>query len=155
LERHNRAVEAFFDGLMERSYESDASKALQDRLHKNRDRLFTFLHHDGVSWNNNLAENAIRRFSYYREDVGRSIKERGLVEHLELLSLYQTCKVRGISFLKFLLSRERDLDAFSETRRQRYRAPQVELYPKGYLPASLITLRRGKRRESAIDDAVE
>jgi hypothetical protein len=26
------------------------------------------------------------------------------VEHLELLSLYQTCKVRGISFLKFLLS---------------------------------------------------
>jgi hypothetical protein len=149
LERHNRAVEAFFSGLMERSYESDASRALQDRLHKNRDRLFTFLHHDGVSWNNNLAENAIKRFSYYREDVGRSIKE-GLVEHLQLLSLYQTCKVRGISFLKFLLSRERDLDAFSETRRQRYRAPQVELYPKGYVPPYLITLRRRKRSEPAV-----
>jgi hypothetical protein len=130
LERHNSAVEIFFDGLMDQSYESDASKALQERLHRNRARLFTFLQHDGVSWNNNLAENAIRRFGYYREDVGRSIKEKGLVEHLELLSLYQTCRVRGISFLKFLLSRERDMDAFSERRRQRYRAARVELYPK-------------------------
>ncbi|WP_409998812.1 hypothetical protein [Bradyrhizobium sp. SZCCHNS2022] len=27
---------------------------------RNRERLFTFLRHDGVSWNNNLAENAIK-----------------------------------------------------------------------------------------------
>ena len=150
LERHNRAVETFFDGIMDKSYESDASKALQERLHRNRDRLFTFLQHDGISWNNNLAENAIRRFSYYREDVGRSIKEKGLVEHLELLSLYQTCKVRGISFLKFLLSRERDLDAFSESRRHRYSAPRVEVYPKGYVLPSLNTLRQGKRSKPTV-----
>jgi hypothetical protein len=150
LERHNRAVETFFDGLMDQSYESDASKALQERLHRNRARLFTFLQHDGVSWNNNVAENAIRRFGYYREDVGRSIKEKGLVEHLELLSLYQTCKVRGISFLKFLLSRERDLDAFSESRRHRYSAPRVEVYPKGYVLPSLNTLRQGKRSKPTV-----
>src|SRR5260370_5298785 len=58
LERHSRAVGAFFQGLIDRVYETDASKALQERLLRNRDRLFTFLHHDGVSWNNNLAENA-------------------------------------------------------------------------------------------------
>jgi len=151
LERHNRAVETFFNGLTSHSYESDASKTLQERLLRNRDRLFTFLHHDGVSWNNNVAENAIRRFSYYREDVGRSIKERGLVEHLELLSLYQTCRVRGISFLKFLLSRERDIDAFSESKRRRHRASRVEQYPKGYLPPPLMTLRRGKRRDDTVN----
>jgi len=151
LKRHNRAVGAFFDGLANRFYETDASKALQERLLRNRDRLFTFLDHDGVSWNNNVAENAIKRFSYYREDVGRSIKERGLIEHLELLSLYQTCRVRGVSFLRFLLSRERDLDAFSGSTRRRHRVTPVELYPKGYLPPSLITLRRGKRRQPAMN----
>jgi predicted RecB family nuclease len=146
LERHSKAVASFFESLMDHVYESDASKALQERLLRSRDRLFTFLHHDGVSWNNNLAENAIKRVSCYREDVGRSIKELGLTEHLVLLSLYQTCRVRGISFLRFLLSRERELDVFASGRRGRRRAPRVELYPKGYLPSSLVSLRRGTRK---------
>jgi hypothetical protein len=96
--------------------------------------LFTFLHHDGVSWNNNVVENAIRRFSYYRDDAGRNIKETGLTEHLVLLSLYQTCRARGISFLQFLLSRERDIDAFSSGRRRRRRVREIELYPKSFTP---------------------
>jgi len=147
-------VSTFFEGLTGHVYESDASKALQERLLRNRDRLFTFLHHDGVSWNNNVAENAIKQFSYYREDVRRSIKETGLNEHLVLLSLYQTCRVRNISFLRFLLSRERDIDTFSGRRRRRHRAPSVELYPKGYIPPSLV-LRQGKSRERAVDGIVE
>jgi hypothetical protein len=84
---------SFLRDLRGRIYESDASKALQERLLKNSDRLFTFLHHDGVSWNNNLAENANKRISDIREDVGRSIRETGLSEQLVLLSLYQTCRV--------------------------------------------------------------
>jgi hypothetical protein len=142
LERNCRATEAFLRDLRARIYESDASKALRERLLKNSDRLFTFLHHDGVSWNNNLAENAINRIGDFREDVGRSIKETGLGEQLVLLSLYQTCRVRGISFLRFLLSRKRDIDAFSVNGRRRTSC--VELYPKGHLPQSLISLRRGK-----------
>jgi hypothetical protein len=144
LKSHARAVAAFFDALRERTYESDASQALQERLLRNRDRLFTFLQHDGVSWNNNLAENAIKRISNYREDVGRSVKEAGLTEHLVLLSIYQTCRVREISFLKFLLSRERDIDAFAAGKRRRRRAPRIELYPKGYLPPTIGSLRRGQ-----------
>jgi hypothetical protein len=144
LKRHARDVVAFFDALVERDYESDASKALQERLLRNRERLFTFLQHDGVSWNNNLAENAIKRISDYREDVGRSVKEAGLAEHLVLLSIYQTCRVRDISFLKFLLSRERNIDAFAAGKRRRQRAPRIELYPKGYLPPSIGSLRRAQ-----------
>ena len=135
---------AFFNALAERVCQSDASKALQERLLRNRDRLFTFLQHDGVLWNNNLAENAIKRISDYREDVGRSVKEKGLAEHLVLLSLYQTCRVRDISFLNFLLSRERDIDAFATAKRRRRRVPPIELYPKGYLPSSILSLRQGK-----------
>jgi predicted RecB family nuclease len=156
LRTHAGAVDVFFDALVEHIYESDASKALQERLLRNRERLFTFLQHDGVSWNNNLAENAIKRVSAYREDVGRSIKEAGLTEHLVLLSLYQTCRVRNISFLKFLLSRERDIDAFAAGKRRRQRAPRIEVYPKGFLPSSIRSLRRwqaGRARDAvALED---
>jgi Transposase IS66 family/RNase_H superfamily len=143
LKDHERSVAAFFDVLAERTYESDASKTLQERLRRNRERLFTFLQHDGVSWNNNLAENAIKRISDYREDVGRSAKEAGLTEQLVLLSIYQTCRVRDISFLKFLLSRERDMDAFEASKHRRRRpASRIELYPKGFLPSWIRSLRQ-------------
>lgn len=140
-------MEAFFKILESRIFETDASKALRERLLKNRNRLFTFLAHDGVSWNNNLAENAIKRISDLREDVGRSMKEAGLTEHLVLLSLYQTCRVRGISFLRFLLSRERDMDAVSAGKHPRSRRSRIELFPRGYTPPSLVSLRREKRKD--------
>jgi transposase IS66 family protein len=144
LKSHKKPAAAFFDALTERFYESDAAKALQERLLRNRKRLFTFVQHDGVSWNNNLAENAIKRISDYREDVGRSVKEAGLAEHLVLLSIYQTCRVRNLSFLKFLLSRECDVDAFAASKRRRRSASRIDLYPKGYVPSSILSLRRGQ-----------
>jgi len=149
LQTHAKAVGASFEALAERFYESDACKALQERLLRNRERLFAFLQHDGVSWNNNLAENANKRVSDYREDVGRSVKAAGLAEYLVLLSLFQTCRVRDISFPKFLLSRERDMNAFEAGKRRRRRAPHIETYPKGYLPPSLVSLRRGKTRRAS------
>jgi hypothetical protein len=155
LKGHAKAVTSFFDGLAARNFESDASKALQERLLRNRERLFTFLQHDGVSWNNNLAENAIKRIADYREDVGRSVKEAGLTEHLVLLSIYQTCRVRDMSFLKFLLSRERDMDAFVASKRRRRRAPRIELYPKGYLPSSIGSLRGGQAARASDTMAAE
>jgi hypothetical protein len=38
-------------------------------LEKNRDKLFTFLEYDGVSWNNNNAEHAIKAFARLREFI--------------------------------------------------------------------------------------
>jgi hypothetical protein len=149
LQMHAKAVSVFFYTLKDHAYESDAATALRERLLRNRDRLFTFLDYNGVSWNNNLAENAIKRISAYRENVGRTVKERGLNEHLVLLSLYQTCRVRNVSFLKFLLSRECNLDAFGAGKRRRRRTPRIELYPKGYLPSSIASLRRGIRSAPA------
>ena len=40
------------------------------------------------------------------------LKETGLNDYLLLLSIYQTRRYKGISFLKFLLSGQRDIDAF-------------------------------------------
>jgi hypothetical protein len=36
-----------------------------------------------------------------------------------------------VSFLKFLLSRERDVDAFCQNPRRKRRRPLIEVYPKG------------------------
>src|SRR5262249_32511130 len=69
LKKHDRAVAQFFQALAEQSLRSEVAEALRQRLLKNRDRLFTFIQHDGVPWNNNNAENAIKRFAYYREDT--------------------------------------------------------------------------------------
>jgi predicted RecB family nuclease len=141
LKKHDRAVARFFASLAGQSFRSEAAEALRPRLVKNRDKLFTFIQHDGVPWNNNNAENAIKRFAYYREDTVGVMKEAGLKDYLVLLSLCHTCRYRGISFLKFLLSRERDVDGFGTPGRARRRHSVIEVYPKGFVPPHLARLR--------------
>src|SRR5215471_13175081 len=96
------------------------------------------MEHDGVPWNNSNAENAIKRFAYYREDTAGTMKEEGLKDFLVLLSICHTCRYKGVKFLKFLLSREVDIDVFCEARRQKREGPSLELYPKGFV----LPLRR-------------
>src|SRR5262249_16468052 len=97
--------------------------------------------YDGVPWNNNNAENAIKRFAYYREDTVGVMKEPGLEDYLVLLSLCHTCRYRGISFLKLLLSREHDIDALGTRGPARRQRPVIEVYPKGFIPPHLARLR--------------
>jgi predicted RecB family nuclease len=131
LRRHERGVAQYFQTLATRSFRSEAAEALRGRLLKYRDKLFTFLGHDGVPWNNNDAENAVRQFAYYRDGNPGRLREPGLKDYLVLLSLYQTCRYRGVSFLKFLLSRSRDIDGFCPGRPRKRRPPLIEVYPRG------------------------
>jgi hypothetical protein len=142
LGRHERAAARFFDDLGARSFGSEAAEALRTRLLKYRDKLFTFLRHDGVTWNNNTAENAIKRFAYYREGTVGVLTEAGLADYLVLLSINQTCRYRGVSFLKFLLSRERDVDAFCEHPRRKRRRPLIEVYPSGVTRPGFCTTKK-------------
>ena len=71
-----------------------------------------------MPWNNNNAENAIKQFAYYREETTGMMKESGLSDYLVLLSICQTCRYKGVSFLKFLVSGQRDIDRFRETGRR-------------------------------------
>jgi predicted RecB family nuclease len=144
LRQHADDVSKFFQCVSDASYVSDAAQSLQQRLMRCRDKLFTFIEYDGVSWNNNNAENSIKHFAYYRESVEGVIKEPGLNDYLLLLSMHQTCKYKGISFLKFLLSGERDIDKFCEKRRSKTRKTNIELYPKGFTPAAPVQRPREK-----------
>jgi hypothetical protein len=131
LMKHEGQVGMFLASVEKRSYRSEAAEALRARLLKNRDKLFTFVRYDGVPWNNNTPENAIRRFAYYRDGNPGRFKEAGLKEYLVLLSLCQTCHYKGVSFLRFLLSRERDIDAFCRHRSRKPRPRAIEIYPMG------------------------
>jgi len=132
--RHEKEVAKFFQRLRGESFRSEAAEALRERLLKYQDKLFTFIRYDGVPWNNNNAENAIKRFAYYREDTVGTMKEAGLSDYLVLLSICHTCRYKGVSFLKFLLSREKDVDVFCEGKRTKRRPPTIEVYPKGFIP---------------------
>ncbi len=127
LKKHHRGVAQFFQSLAAQLFHSEVAEALRQRLLKYRDKLFTFTKYDGVPWNNNNAENAIKRFAYYREDTAGVMKEAGLKDYLILLSICHTCRYRGISFLKFLQSRERDVGTFYDRpRHARMQHPMIE-----------------------------
>ena len=72
------------------------------------------------------------------------LRESGLSDYLVLLSIFQTCRYKGVSFLKFLVSGLRDIDSFCEGKRSRRRWPAILLYPKGYVPPHLKN-RRARR----------
>ena len=71
-----------------------------------------FLDYDSVPWNNNNAEHAIKAFAAVRKGIGGTSTEKGIQEYLILLSICETCKYKGVSFLGFLRSGEKDIDAF-------------------------------------------
>jgi hypothetical protein len=143
LGKHRRDVDKFFRTISGKAYRSDAAESYRQRLVKYRDRLFTFLDHDGVPWNNNNAEHAVKAFAYYREVADSLITEVGLNQYLVLLSIYQTCKYKGVSFLQFLLSRETDIDVFREGGSRGRPVPDIELYSEGMLSPRLSRRRLG------------
>jgi hypothetical protein len=119
LKKHLTGVERFYRELEKTDWQSDAALKCKDRFERNRDKLFTFLNYDGVPWNNNNAEHAIKAFARVRDVVGGTSTEKGLEEYLILLSVCQTCKYMGVDFLDFLRSGEKDIHAFAESRRRR------------------------------------
>ena len=109
--KHSVDVDRFYRGMDSRVYDTDIAAHYQNRLTRNRGRLFEFLNHDGVPWNNNNAENAVKAYAKYREAAGNLCTCAGLEDYLVLLSIQQTCKYRGISFLEFLRSGRKTFDA--------------------------------------------
>jgi predicted RecB family nuclease len=117
LGKHKKDVDRYYATEAAVVYGSETAQHYQKRVVKYRDKLFTFLDHDGVPWNNNNAENAIKRFASRRRLMGAAFSESGIRAYLLLLSIYQTLRYRNLSFWQFLLSRERDIEAFTTGRR--------------------------------------
>src|SRR3954447_18691132 len=67
LRKHLREVDRFFEFLGKSNFGSEVAGKLKQRFEKNRENLFTFLRYDGVPWNNNNAEHAIKSFARLRD----------------------------------------------------------------------------------------
>lgn len=114
MRRHMQATVEFVDDLERTEFTSKCAVKYQKRILKYRNKLFAFLHHDGVPWNNNNAEHAIKHLARYRREVDGKVTQNGVTNYLVLLSLYLTCKYRGVNCLDFMLSGSRDLLEFCE-----------------------------------------
>ena len=119
LSKHKRAAQAFLDWNTNREVTSEVAQGYKSRIVRYGERLFTFLDFDGVPWNNNNAENALKLVASRRRLFGTSVSEQGLKDYLVFLSIYQTLRRKGISLLRFLLSGETDLEKFVASYRRR------------------------------------
>jgi len=112
LNKFQKEVERFYkkniDGQV---YKSDNTKKYQKRFSRYRSSLFVFLEHDGVPWNNNMAERALRHLAVQRKISG-SFFVSGMTNYLILLGIMQTCRFQNKPFLEFLMSGEKDINTF-------------------------------------------
>ncbi|HHP7229879.1 MAG TPA: IS66 family transposase [Xenococcaceae cyanobacterium] len=111
LSKFNADVSQFYKETIKKNYKSDLVLKYKKRFLRYEHSLFTFLEEDNIPWNNNAAERAIRHLAVQRKISG-SFFESLAPKYLMLLGIMQTCRFQGKSLLKFLLSKEKDVDRF-------------------------------------------
>ena len=112
LKKHQKDVDKFYKKFISIEYETDLAIRYQKRFQRYQEKLFTFLHHDNIPWNNNNAESAIKPFAKYRKVASGMSTANSIKDYLVLLSIHQTCRYRGISFLDFLKSGEKSIEEY-------------------------------------------
>ncbi len=112
LQKFSKQIDHFYERVItDRTYRSDLTVKYQSRFKRYRQSLFTFTEHDGIPWNNNMAERAIRHLAVQRKISGFFFKSVA-PQYLLMLGITQTCRFQEKSLLKFLMSGEQDIDTF-------------------------------------------
>jgi hypothetical protein len=122
LRKHKRVVSRFLESVVSTDFLSELANKYKKRFQKSGEKMFTFLDHDGVPWNNNNAEHAIKRFAKYRRMADGQFTERTLKEYLVLASVFETCEFNNVNVLKFLLSKETTLAGLFKMARRKDQA---------------------------------
>jgi len=123
LRKHKPAVVRFLDSVGSRDLSSELANKYKKRFQKYGAKMFTFLNHDGVPWNNTNAEHAIKRFAKFRAFADGRFTERSLKEYLLLVSIFETCEFNNVNVLKFLLSKETTLEGLFKMAGRRAKTP--------------------------------
>lgn len=85
------------------SSEEKNCKRFIKRLKREKGMLFTFLEEDGVDWNNNASERAIRPSVVIRKITYGNQSIEGADAYKVLMSVSETCKLRGMNFYDYAL----------------------------------------------------
>jgi hypothetical protein len=116
LRKHKKAADKYCDAIMVNEYTSEFAQNYQRRITKYADRMFTFLRYDSVSWNNNSAEHAIKRYANLRRCFAATSTANGIGEYMVLLSICETLRRNGFNFLDFLKEKKLDINRFLDKR---------------------------------------
>ncbi len=114
LFKHFKDVDVFYEKFILSGTDSEIGIKYQKRFKKYRVKLFAFLNYDNIPWNNNNAEHAFKHIAIFRQKSNGHHTLKGVNDTLLLMGIYQTCKYRNISFLKFLYSRENKISEYQE-----------------------------------------
>jgi len=85
LRKHKTFVERFYKRFICREYQSEVAIKYKKRFERYREKLFIFLDHDSIPWNNNNAEHAIKAFARLRQWIRGLSTEKGIKDYLILL----------------------------------------------------------------------
>ncbi|MBL4754387.1 MAG: TM0106 family RecB-like putative nuclease [Flavobacteriales bacterium] len=112
LAKHQKNIDKFYvSEIDDKTYSSELCQLYQKRFKRYRKSLFTFTRFDGISWHNNAAENGIRHICVQRKISG-SFGGDQFPHYLRMVSIMKTCNLQNKSFLKFLLSKQMDIDSY-------------------------------------------
>ena len=78
-------------------------KRLLKRLRRESGMLFTFLEEEGVEWNNNAAERALRPSVVIRKITYGNQSTEGAAAHAALMSVRETCSLRKENFFDYAM----------------------------------------------------
>jgi len=106
LQKHKKEALRLVESVCAAEPMSPALDRYRKRFQRSRGKLFTFLDYDGVPWNNNNAEHAVKAFARYRRFADGRFTECSLGVYLLLLSVFQSCEYNNINVLDYLLSGE-------------------------------------------------
>ena len=109
--KHRNDAVRFLKSVEMTYYSSPIATKYQERMGKYGTRLFTFLDYDGVPWNNNNAEHAIKVFARARTSADGRFTEDSIREYLVMLSVAETCRYQNIEVLQFLLGQANNSSA--------------------------------------------
>ncbi len=110
LQKHKRGVNRFLETVSATHVDSELASKYKKRFERSGPKMFTFLDYDGVPWNNNNAEHAIKFFAKFRRNADGRFTEGSLRDYLVLASVFTTCEFNNVNPLKFLLSKEKALE---------------------------------------------
>ena len=98
-------LEARIDRLIASYSSSNEKNCLRfiKRLKRERDMLFTFLEEEGIDWNNNAAERALRSSVVIRKITYGNQSDEGAAAHAVLMSIRETCNLRKENFFDYAM----------------------------------------------------
>ena len=138
LNKFKKSIEQFYKrNIVDKDYKSELTIKYQKRFQRYKESLFTFLEQDSIPWNNNTAERALRHLAVQRKISG-TFFEHPAPQYLHLLGIAQTCRFQDKSFLKFLISKEKDIDKFRATKHLNISRPIGSPISKGAYTDAVI-----------------